>query len=192
MFRRLASRLSPLVRRSIALLALVGFLAGTIGVPLPAPLALKDLSQPFPCLLRKCGCMNAAQCWRGCCCFTNKQKVAWAEAHNIELPQFVLAAAKREAQSCSGKKSCCGKAAGPAVAAVAAKKAANPWVVAVEARQCHGAAELWLSLGAVILTSEPELRPSLTFAGAISARDQQLMSLVHCPAAPPPRLQAVS
>jgi hypothetical protein len=70
-------------------------------LPLPiAPVAQidpgKDTSQPFPCQNRPCGCRSAEQCWKKCCCFTNSQKVAWAKANGIELPDYVLAAAKKE------------------------------------------------------------------------------------------------
>jgi len=56
----------------------------------------KDLSQPFPCMNRPCGCRSADEFWKKCCCFTNQQKVAWAEANDVAIPQFVVAAAKRE------------------------------------------------------------------------------------------------
>jgi hypothetical protein len=73
----------------------------SIVLPLPiAPVAQigpgKDTSQPFPCQNRPCGCRSAEQCWKKCCCFTNSQKVAWAKANRIELPDYVLAAAKKE------------------------------------------------------------------------------------------------
>lgn len=80
----------------LALLCLASIL-----LPLPiAPVAQidpgKDTSQPFPCQNRPCGCRSAEQCWKKCCCFTNSQKVAWAKANGIELPDYVLVAAKKE------------------------------------------------------------------------------------------------
>lgn len=56
----------------------------------------KDLSAPFPCQNRPCGCKSAKQCWKKCCCFTNAQKLAWAKAHRVQPPAFVVEAAKRE------------------------------------------------------------------------------------------------
>lgn len=56
----------------------------------------KDLSRPFPCQDRPCGCRSAAQCWKRCCCFTNRQKVAWARRHSVILPEFVRRASDRE------------------------------------------------------------------------------------------------
>jgi hypothetical protein len=59
----------------------------------------KDLSRPFPCQDRPCGCRSAAQCWKRCCCFTNRQKVAWAQRHSVLLPEFVRRASERETAS---------------------------------------------------------------------------------------------
>ena len=56
----------------------------------------KDRSEPFPCQNRPCGCKSAKQCWKKCCCFTNAQKLAWAKAHRVQPPAFVVQAAQRE------------------------------------------------------------------------------------------------
>jgi hypothetical protein len=68
------------------------------GLPLPAVAAgpKKDLSKPFPCMNRPCGCMNADQCWHSCCCFTMREKLAWAKAHGVEPPAYVCEAAAEE------------------------------------------------------------------------------------------------
>ena len=76
--------------------ALLGFLGGTLGVPLPRLRLAKDLSQPFPCQNHRCGCASADQCWRGCCCFTNLQKLAWATEHGVQPPEYVYLAAAHE------------------------------------------------------------------------------------------------
>ena len=90
---------SKAFRRLMSLLALLCL--ASILLPLPiAPVAQidpgKDTSQPFPCQNRPCGCRSAEQCWKKCCCFTNSQKVAWAKANSVDLPDYVLAAAKKE------------------------------------------------------------------------------------------------
>jgi hypothetical protein len=59
----------------------------------------KDTSVPFPCMLKSCGCRNAEDCWRGCCCFTNTQKLAWATKNNVDVPAYVVDAAHKEQQS---------------------------------------------------------------------------------------------
>ncbi|MCY2968817.1 MAG: hypothetical protein NT069_35185 [Planctomycetota bacterium] len=85
-------------RRLLCLAVLAGMLCTYL--PFPAVTGSggkKDLSRPFPCQHRVCGCQSADQCWKSCCCFTNAQKVAWAETHQVELPQFVVVAAGQEA-----------------------------------------------------------------------------------------------
>jgi hypothetical protein len=97
--KRIPDISSKAFRRLMSLLALLCL--ASIVLPLPiAPVAQidpgKDTSQPFPCQNRPCGCRSAEQCWKKCCCFTNSQKVAWAKANGIELPDYVLAAAEKE------------------------------------------------------------------------------------------------
>jgi hypothetical protein len=201
MLRRLARLIRPIARQGVALLALAGFLAGTVGVPLPARIAWKDGSQPFPCLSRQCGCQNAAQCWRGCCCFTNKQKVAWAKEHKVELPQFVLTAGKRETrrelcQSAqvgrSATGTCCTKKSVEEPASELAPVVVQ-FVLAIEARQCHGQAEQWLSLGAVVpLPQAVDLAIARPCCGKLCVADAHFTSLTLSPAAPPPRGLVVS
>ena len=116
----------PAGRRGVAAATLLAMLVCQLPAPLALPTAAngKDRSELYPCRDRPCGCGSAAQCWTGCCCFTNAQKVAWAEANGVTLPAFVRAAAKREAadseiparSASSGPraqraepKSCCGR-----------------------------------------------------------------------------------
>ena len=56
----------------------------------------KDRSEPYPCMDRPCGCASAEQCWKKCCCFTNQQKIAWAERAGVKVPEYVVVAAGRE------------------------------------------------------------------------------------------------
>src|SRR5918994_3191755 len=82
-------------RQAIAVLAMIGLLAATVGIPVLRPVrgpGGKDLSQPFPCMHSVCGCQDAAACWQGCCCHTNREKVAWAEANGVTPPDYVVAA----------------------------------------------------------------------------------------------------
>lgn len=51
--------------------------------------AVKDLSTPFPCQHRRCGCMSAAQCKKKCCCFSAEQKVAWAKKNGVSVSDVV-------------------------------------------------------------------------------------------------------
>ncbi len=88
-----------MTRRLISLAAAVAFTLTILPIPLPVAApgrSQKDTSQPFPCQNRTCGCCSADQCWKKCCCFTNRQKVSWAKKNKVTLPQFVVDAAKAE------------------------------------------------------------------------------------------------
>jgi hypothetical protein len=86
LLRRIPSWRS-LPRRLCAGLTLLAYLATALGLPLPAAGRPKD-GEPFPCQDHPCGCRTAEQCWRGCCCFTPEQRLAWAKANNIEPPAY--------------------------------------------------------------------------------------------------------
>jgi hypothetical protein len=103
--RRLGE-LAGLFRRLAVLAALATFLATTIGVPLPFA-GVKDRSQPFACMDRACGCMNAAQCWKGCCCFTDREKLAWCAAHGVEPPVALIAAVEHSSAHDPSASQCC-------------------------------------------------------------------------------------
>lgn len=109
-------------RRLVGLCTLCALVLGTIGVPVPQLVSKnqsgKDQSQPFPCQQRACGCMDAASCWKSCCCHTNREKLAWAKQHGVTPPAFVVAAAAQEGGSTA--KSCC--AAKTSVAKTSAAK----------------------------------------------------------------------
>jgi hypothetical protein len=85
-------------RGLLCLAVLFGLGAMLLPLPmatLPSSSTEKDLSEPFPCQNRPCGCRSADQCWKKCCCFNDVQKVAWAKANHVKVPGFVLAAAKQ-------------------------------------------------------------------------------------------------
>lgn len=58
--------------------------------------AEKDRSQPFPCMFSSCGCSNAEQCWRQCCCHDLSSKLAWAKQNHVVPPDFVIAEARQK------------------------------------------------------------------------------------------------
>jgi hypothetical protein len=74
------------------------FVFAVSGLPIPVPFA-KDLSRAFPCMSSHCGCRNAEQCWRSCCCHSAAERLAWAKAHAVEAPQFLVLAAHAERDS---------------------------------------------------------------------------------------------
>lgn len=71
------------------ILTAVAIAIATLGIPLPIPI-VKDSSTPFPCINCGCGCVNAEACWRQCCCFSQSEKLAWANRNGIKVPDFVL------------------------------------------------------------------------------------------------------
>jgi hypothetical protein len=85
-------------RALVAALLVINQFVVASGLPLPVSAAgpKKDFSKPFPCMYLACGCMNADQCWHSCCCFTMREKLAWAKAHDVEPPAFVVEAAAEE------------------------------------------------------------------------------------------------
>lgn len=105
----------------------------------------KDLSTPFPCQHRPCGCRSADQCWRRCCCFTNAQKLAWARAHRVTAPDYVASAAAAEATagSCSARPQCtlaagCCKSTPSAATANQPRPIPRKLVLGVYEQQCQG------------------------------------------------------
>lgn len=78
---------------------------GSLGVPSSSQRAPRDAAA-FPCQDCVCGCPDAETCWRDCCCFTNAQKIVWAEKNGVKVPLYVTVAARRE-QAKVAKPDCC-------------------------------------------------------------------------------------
>jgi len=153
--RRTRSRLR---RTAIALFLAANHLVVALGVPIPMPSADPQSSgnQPFPCMNCPCGCRTAERCWRNCCCFTMSQKLAWAKAHGVTPPAFVLEASAREGTNTDGSKPCCPHCHKKAAAKpVAGKHDARQgdYVVLLKAMECEGSGPLGL------LSSSPALIP---------------------------------
>lgn len=140
--------------RGATWLALVGQLVGVVGLPLPAASA-KDLSTPFPCQHRACGCMSAADCFKSCCCFSAGERVAWAQANDVEPPVTLVEEAEQESecahcphmsppcehgpQSSRSEKSCCSKKKAPTAASGdKTESTGSRWLLVIQARRCHG------------------------------------------------------
>ena len=123
-------------KRPAGWLALVGQLAAVFGLPLPA-VSAKDLSSPFPCQQRQCGCMRAADCWSHCCCFSARERLAWAQEHQAEVPDSLVEQARSEGQEPG---SCC---------VIKKTKLSRPGSKSLQhalgfmARQCHGHDTPW-------------------------------------------------
>ncbi len=175
----------------------------------------KDLSDPFPCQSRRCGCKSAKQCWKKCCCFTDTQKVAWAKANRVTLPAFVVAAAKREVVvakgTCGSAESCCstdvhqeGEAADKPRAKVSVQspkrlggslalplqRPRTRVVVGIEALQCQGVEQT--IAGQLISLQPPQLLivviTSPSMGEVTQLADLPLAPCEQEPPTPPPRL----
>lgn len=111
MYYRLRQLCRRNARRLVAAAVLLSFVAALLPLPIFQDPGRDGLpSGSFPCQHHHCGCRNAEQCWKKCCCFTNAQKVAWAKSHGIQAPAFVVAAAESEIASVScNRGSCCRK-----------------------------------------------------------------------------------
>lgn len=196
--------------RLTAATTLVAFLAATLGVPLSSADTGKDLSAPFPCMHRQCGCRSAQQCWQSCCCFTNREKVAWAKEHGVTLPDYVATAAEREADSTStpNKPTCCaakgsaksaaamnddkkGSCAAPRdkqEAAQVRSEASGLQVISIaEALACQGHAEQWVAMGAIDVPPVALWQFHLLASATLAIFSESCDSLAAAPAAPPPR-----
>jgi hypothetical protein len=104
--RRLRKILVRMRRHFVVEPTLVGYLTMALGIPCPAAQSLKDTSQPFPCQQRLCGCMNAEQCWKYCCCFTLGERLAWAQGNQVNPPAYVPGSSSSSDQKPVGN--CCG------------------------------------------------------------------------------------
>lgn len=214
MFRFICQFGPQLTQRLIGLVVLCGVCLAIIPLPLaldPAIVAGKDRSKPFPCQDRACGCRNADQCWKKCCCFTDVEKVAWAKAHDVKLPDFVLTAAGDEiarsvrpgvgskcASCVASASSHCGPAKEAAsgatsreastVASIPAKRSTR-WVIGIAAERCRGEHGSISSLPVSIAGPRCELArfaPLLMQAETIPA-SEVAGGLTRQPAIPPPR-----
>lgn len=93
-------------------------------LPLALPAASKDRSIPFPCMYSSCSCQDAETCWLSCGCTSHVEKLAFAKAHSIAVPDYYWdnvdwedrskGNAKKPSGCCSASKpstspaSCCG------------------------------------------------------------------------------------
>jgi hypothetical protein len=135
-------------------LTTVSIAIATVGIPIELPFA-KDLRELFPCMNCGCGCVNAEMCWRDCCCFTNAQKLAWAQENGVQAPAFLLeqvAVETLQDSQLADLKPCCRKRALAArQAASCSRDNANcdsesesdsqedaPGIIAINALKCQG------------------------------------------------------
>jgi hypothetical protein len=173
--------------RPVAAITLGAFLLASIGYPLWSGGEGKDLSQPFPCMYRHCGCRNAQQCWRGCCCFSNKQKLAWAKANGVTPPQYVAAAAERETTK-PAKASCCSTKKSDSCHVAVAQPAQDELslTAVIEALTCMSVLDQWVALGAIDIVRPETRQLELPLCGRVACANVAYSADAAAPAPPPP------
>ena len=159
----------------------------------------KQFTEPFPCMHSHCGCRNAAQCWKSCCCKTMLQKLAWAKKQGVAAPAFVVAAAEREAtvttccslpkkpvvKACCQTKSACCETKKPSPATTATIE----WslVISIDAQKCQGLPQHWLQSGMVLPLVFANFEVEFPAAGILLPVRLSGESFCTLPETPPPR-----
>jgi hypothetical protein len=159
-------------RRLVVAVALAGYLVAAVGVPLPAYVN-KQQDMPFPCQHHACGCATARQCWQSCCCYTPRQKLAWAIANHVHPPASLVAevaatdvhdATHGAVSTTEAPAHCCAQRKESSTTAAHlhdeggsatchehdAHSMGVTLVIGALARQCRGMAELWSASGAAV------------------------------------------
>lgn len=202
-------------RRLVSLLLLICFCASFLPLSVGSRSPVKkDRSAPYPCQNRPCGCRSAKQCWKSCCCFSNREKLAWAKSKGVIPPTYVVEAAAQESVSpvCQTE-GCCSKQQKPVVAKITG--AAAPvadcctqsdqpektshsensnqedqqiFIIGILAQKCQGQGHFWNGLPWAILPEVQEIvpcsKPVIWGRPISSSRPQHSVE----PPEPPPRL----
>lgn len=175
-------------------LALLGQLIALVGLPLPNASA-KDLTSPFPCQHRACGCMSAADCWKSCCCFSAAERVGWAREHGVEPPAALVKEAEQEHPCCHSSGNCSHGSTEPGKkptdqAQPKKTKAAQAtrWLIVIQARRCHGTGADTANVVPIAVPLPPVAwQFDWTPAGDIGAISLIPFSVSRLPLPPPPR-----
>lgn len=153
--------LKSLAVRLATCLALGGLVWTFVGLPIPTGRA-KDRSVPFPCQDRACGCMSAADCKHGCCCFSEDERRDWARERGLDPSTLAdepagsvsLDPAENTGNesSCSSADGCCCKQHAPEQEQVCIddKEEDSDVVLAWQARRCHGEGSSWLTVAFIM------------------------------------------
>ena len=196
--------------RTIVWFALLAYLVATTGIPLPSSRG-KQRGVAYPCQHHACGCLSAAECWDHCCCYTPRQKLAWAREYHVEPPARLVAevaaidllAMDHERSEEAGAH--CSHCADRTATTNEHKHAEHDdhdichsapsddggmtLVLSIVARKCRGLSDLWCAAGAV---TPPPVATAWQFQWDIVAwigSDDQAPPIQHLsPPVPPPRV----
>ncbi|MFT3880048.1 MAG: hypothetical protein QM703_10370 [Gemmatales bacterium] len=187
-------------RSALGLVCLFNLFFLIVGIPIPHS-RQKDKSVAYPCMDHACGCMNAEQCWRGCCCYTREEKLAWARENGVTPPAFVLAEAEEEHKDCCShchqSSSCCDGGKKTATKSCCEshdeeqvdEEVHFTWLVTMQAMKCHGQ-DGWSLLTSVIVVDVPDVAAVYEAASLpeyMSYEDEAPVSLIVDRVLPPPR-----
>ena len=185
-------------RQITSILLLAAFVAALLPIPLVsfAPHQVKDLSRPFPCQNRPCGCMSAAQCKKKCCCFSDEQKLAWAKRNDVDASEVVASTKKCHTASESAPHVCC-TIKNVAKAQVAhrqskAKTTSNPRykiVIGSVADDCQGLAKTAAGQSVFLIPPTATLNPLFeSIVERFINRSSVVVQAIAEPPVPPPRI----
>jgi hypothetical protein len=141
--------------KTVASVALISYMLSIFGFPVAVG-APKGNGEPFPCQDLPCGCQNAEQCWRSCCCLTPEQRWAWARAHNVTPPDYAERPSgpvpNNDSSDWHGQHAvvakCCAKKKSQAPDKPASEH--SPIRLCLTTQTCQGLATLWISTGAAL------------------------------------------
>jgi hypothetical protein len=196
--RRHALCLLPALRGCVALMALLGYLACSVGFPAPAPSPARetagtDEGRPAACRGHACGCTGTDHC----CCESQQAPPTPPPADEEACPLCATRSedpAQADCAECAtdpASDSCCAAEDRPA-SLRGAEQPSEPavvWVVGFQVRHCRGLDTLWYTFGAVLPLSAPVVWAyDWSPAGWLAPLPLTAPSTPSAPPAPPPRV----
>jgi len=154
-------------RRIMSSVAIVAFLAATIGVPVPQIGSVRSTNhadEDYPCRDHACGCLNAAMCQSQCCCFPKPS-----------APVSTCCSRKAKTRSPD---------------ATTPAKGHRPVGLVINALGCRSGYSLWMALTVVFPApgSAPEWTVSPPIVRFTSPRERIASQSSLDPDTPPPRI----
>jgi hypothetical protein len=194
MANRARTRLGVSLRGVIVVLVLTSHFLCAFGFPLPARSPVSDYrNRPFPCQSQACGCLTSEECWKGdCCCYTLEEKLAWADAREIEPPAHVRPMVEaRKGSTAAIKNACCSEdKLTPDKQRFSAERRARRWVVGVFAQNCRGngpASRVQMGPN-VVLNTHSLATPDVGLSEKFIPHNERIKSIPIHPPTPPPRV----
>jgi len=179
--------------------ALVVYVCVSCGFSAPIPSG-KDLSRAFPCMYSRCGCQNADQCWRSCCCHTVSERLAWARAHGVAPPEYVHSLSEKavppvKKSCCTAHQpaaktthSCCSSHAERATCVHHRDTKPERGVSFLQALRCRGLSANWIGMAPSVVSDQFECSISFQVIEWLTPSPVVLPSQDLAPPIPPPRL----